>query len=85
MVRADEGYRFRALGIVCTPLLSQLSTAGSMPCAPGSPRIYVDEPEEFKSLWSKSLTCAERGLCFTEAQVATFFIIDTVVSSDLFS
>lgn len=37
-----------------------------MPCGPGAPKIYVDEPEEFNSLWENSLKCAERGLCFTE-------------------
>ena len=44
-----------------------LKTAGSLPCGPAAPRIFVDEPEEFKALWANPLLCAERGLCFTEA------------------
>jgi len=48
------------------------SGGGSMPCGPGAPKIYVDEPEEFNSLWENSLKCAERGLCFTEVWLHQF-------------
>lgn len=45
---------------------------GSLPCGPAAPRIYVDEPEEFKALWANPLLCAERGLCFTEVWLHEF-------------
>lgn len=57
-----------------------------MPCGPGAPKIYVDEPEEFNSLWENSLKCAERGLCFTEVSellvgvVSECFKLDTLLT-----
>ncbi|CAK9094281.1 unnamed protein product [Durusdinium trenchii] len=55
-----------------TWFLSEAKPGGPMPCGPGSPKIFVAEPAEFKSLWANPLSCAERGLCFTEVWVHEF-------------
>lgn len=44
----------------------------TIPCGAGAARVFVDDRPEWADLHAHSLSCAARGLCFTEAWVHQF-------------